>query len=190
MRKLIVFMHTSLDGFVAGPKGEMDWILVDDDIFEYANKQCDEADTALYGRVTYEMMQGYWPTAGEQPIASQHDIKHSRWYNSVEKVVVSTTFRGKLPSNTRTFGKNLATEIRDLKEEKGKNILMFGSPTTAHALMNEDLIDEYWIFVNPIILGSGIPLFSPASKSRSLKLESSHAFQSGVVGLHYLRGEK
>jgi dihydrofolate reductase len=74
MRKVILFMHTTLDGFVAGPNGEMDWINVDDEMFDFAGKQTNQADTALYGRVTFEMMNGYWPTAGEQPNASKHDI--------------------------------------------------------------------------------------------------------------------
>src|ERR671933_369653 len=89
MRKLVLFMHTSLDNFVAGPNGEMDWITVDEEIFEYAGKRTSEADTALYGRVTYQMMESYWPTAADQPGASKHDIQHSAWYKSVEKVVVS-----------------------------------------------------------------------------------------------------
>src|SRR4030095_2530899 len=100
MRKLTLFMHTSLDGFVAGPKGEMDWINVDDEIFDYAGKETDRADAALYERVTYEMMEGYWPTAGDQPTATKHDIEHSRWYNSVTKIVLSRSMRGKKLENT------------------------------------------------------------------------------------------
>ena len=80
-------MHTSLDGFVAGPNGEMNWIYVDDALFDFVATMTDKADTALYGRVTYEMMQGYWPTAGDQPDASKHDKEHSAWYNKVPKIV-------------------------------------------------------------------------------------------------------
>ena len=80
MRKLVVFMHITLDGFVAGPKGEMDWINIDDEIFEYAGKQTDSADTALYGKNTFLMMNGYWPSAASQPNASKHDVQHSNWY--------------------------------------------------------------------------------------------------------------
>jgi dihydrofolate reductase len=78
VRKLVLFMHTSLDGFVAGPNGEMDWISVDDEMFEYAGQRTREADTALYGRITWQMMESYWPTAADQPAASKHDIEHSR----------------------------------------------------------------------------------------------------------------
>ena len=76
MRKIISFMHVSLDGFVAGPNGEMNWIKVDEEIFDYVGKRIGESDTALYGRVTYDMMEGYWPTAGDGPDASKHDIEH------------------------------------------------------------------------------------------------------------------
>src|SRR5438093_8619734 len=100
VRKVVLFMHMSLDGFVAGPNGEMDWIIVNDEMFEYAGQRTREADTALYGRVTYEMMEGYWPTAADQPGATKHDIEHSRWYNQVLKVVVSRTMKGARLANT------------------------------------------------------------------------------------------
>src|SRR6185295_15463469 len=91
MRKIISFMHISLDGFVAGLNGEMDWIKVDEEIFDYVGKRISEGDTALYGRVTYQMMESYWPAAGAKPAASKHDIEHSKWYNNVHKVVLSKT---------------------------------------------------------------------------------------------------
>src|SRR6185295_8539790 len=135
MGKLVLFMHTSLDGFVAGPNGEMDWIKVDDEMFEYAGDRTNVADTALYGRVTYQMMQGYWPTAGDQPNASKHDIEHSRWYNKVTKVVLSKTMDKSNSTNTVFIKSNIAEEIEKLKNQKGKNILIFGSPTAVHTLM-------------------------------------------------------
>ena len=91
MKKLFFLMHTSLDGFVAGPNGEMNWIKLDEELFDFVAAMTAKADTALYGRVTYEMMQGYWPAAGKQPNASKHDKEHSAWYNQVSKVVLSTT---------------------------------------------------------------------------------------------------
>src|SRR3954468_15144633 len=91
MRKIISLMHVSLDGFVAGPNGEMNWIKVDEELFDYIGKRISESDTALYGRVTYEMMEGYWPNAGNEPNASKHDIEHSKWYNKVHKIVLSKT---------------------------------------------------------------------------------------------------
>jgi dihydrofolate reductase len=186
MRRLVLFMHTSLDGFVAGPNGEMDWIDVNDEMFEYAGQRTREADTALYGRVTYQMMESYWPTAGDQPTATKHDIEHSKWYNSVAKVVVSRTMKGTPPTNTRIVGDGVTGEILKLKQGAGKGIVMFGSPTVAHALMRENLIDDYWLFINPIVLGEGIPLFKGLKARAALGLVASHVFSSGVVCLHYV----
>jgi len=93
MRKIISFMHISLDGFVAGPNGEMNWINVDQEIFDFVGKRISTGDTALYGRVTYEMMENYWPAAGAKPTATRHDIEHSKWYNNVQKVVLSKTLK-------------------------------------------------------------------------------------------------
>ena len=187
MRKLVLFMHTSLDGFVAGPNGEMDWITVDDEMFEYAGQRTRDADTALYGRITWQMMESYWPTAADQPAATKHDIEHSRWYNTVAKVVVSRTMKGTKLTNTRIVGDNFTDDIAKLKQGAGKEIVMFGSPTVAHALMTENLIDDYWIFVNPILLGEGIPLFKGIRDRTALRLVASHAFSSGVVCLHHER---
>src|SRR6059058_560689 len=108
MRKLIFFMHTSLDGFVAGPNGEMNWINVDEEMFDFVATMTDQADTALYGRVTYEMMQSYWPTAGEEPNASKHDKEHSKWYNNVSKVVLSKTMQETGLQNTKVIGDQLS----------------------------------------------------------------------------------
>lgn len=185
MRRLVLFMHASLDGFVAGPNGEMDWIDVNDEMFEYAGQRTRDADTALYGRVTYQMMESYWPTAGDQPTATKHDIEHSKWYNSVAKVVVSRTMKGTKLTNTRIVGDGVTGEILKLKQNAGKDIVMFGSPTVAHALMRENLIDDYWLFINPILLGTGIPLFKELKARAALGLVASHVFSSGVVCLHY-----
>src|ERR1044072_7028704 len=100
MRPLVSFMHVSLDGFVTGPNGEMNWIKVDDEIFDYAGERTSKSDTALYGRVTWELMEGYWPTAADKPNASKHDIEHSTWYNKVDKVVLSKTMEGQQLPNT------------------------------------------------------------------------------------------
>src|SRR5215218_5879649 len=101
MRKLISFMHISLDGFVGGPNGEMDWIKVDEEIFDYAGKMTKDSDLALYGRKTYEMMEGYWPTAADSPNPSKHTIEHAAWYNKVQKIVISKTLEGKSIKNVK-----------------------------------------------------------------------------------------
>ncbi len=186
MRKVLLFMHVSLDGFVAGLNGEMDWINTSDELFNFVGQRINQTDTALYGRVTYQMMEGYWPTAAERPGASKHDLEHSRWYKSVAKVVLSKTLAAENLSNTRVVSGNLASAIHELKQQAGSEILMFGSPLAAHALMAENLIDGYWLFVNPVVLGEGIPLFKGLKEKSVLRLVSSQVFESGVVSLDYV----
>jgi dihydrofolate reductase len=176
-------MHISLDGFCAGPNGEMDWIKVDEEIFDYIGDQIDRSDTGLYGRVTYEMMESYWPTAAGKPGATKHDIQHSNWYNSANKIVLSKSMK-ESKAKTKVLGDNIAAHINNFKKEVGTDIVMFGSPSAAHTLMQHNLIDEYWINVNPIVLGKGIPFFNVKEKSE-LTLLTAKTFSSGVVGLHY-----
>jgi dihydrofolate reductase len=185
MRKIIFFMHTSLDGFVAGPSGEMNWIKVDEEMFDFVKTMTDQSDTALYGRVTYEMMQSYWPEAGKQPNASKHDKEHSSWYNNVSKVVLSKTIQETGLRNTKVISDNLSDNINKIKNQEGKNILIFGSPGASQSLLNQGLIDEFWLFVNPIILAKGMPLFKDITGTTTLKLVESRTFASGVIALHY-----
>jgi dihydrofolate reductase len=202
MRKIISFMHISLDGFVAGLNGEMDWIKVDEEIFDYVGKRISEGDTALYGRVTYQMMENYWPAAGDKPTATRHDIEHSKWYNKVHKVVLSKTmnpdsYRDAGLTNTKIISDNLSDRINEIKQSRpasggsgSKDILLFGSPTATHSLIQLNLIDGYWLFVNPIILGQGIPLFvdiNPDSYRDKIKLNllTTHQFVCGVTELNY-----
>ena len=185
MRSLVFFMHTSLDGFVAGLKGELDWVMVDDQIFDFVATMTDKADTALYGRVTYDMMQSYWPTAGEQPNASKHDKEHSAWYNKVSKVVLSKTMNEEVLDNTTVISDQLADNINKIKKQAGKNILIFGSPAASHSLLSHGLIDEFWLFVNPVLLGQGMPLFKGVTETTNLKLIETKTFSCGVIALHY-----
>ncbi len=185
MRKIVFFMHSSLDGFVAGPNGEMNWIHVDEEIFDYVGDQTELADTALYGRKTYQMMEAYWPTAGDSPDASRHDKQHSTWYKKVSKVILSRTMKGEKLPNSTIISENLRDEILRIKAKPGRDIIIFGSPSASHALMAEDLIDEFWIFINPILLGQGIPLFKNIKERKKLKFLSSHIFISGVVAMRY-----
>ena len=179
-------MHISLDGFVAGPNGEMDWIKVDEEIFDHVGKRISEGDTSLYGRVTFEMMEGYWPTAGEKPNASKHDIEHSKWYSKVQKVVLSKTLKEAKLTNTKIISNNVADSIHEIKQQAGNDILLFGSPTATLSLMKLDLIDGYWLFVNPIILGQGIPLFADIKNKTKLSLLTTRQFACGVMEINYI----
>ena len=178
-------MHTSLDGFVAGLNGEMNWINVNEEMFDFVATMTDKADAALYGRVTYEMMQSYWPTAGEEPDASKHDKEHSAWYNKVSKIVLSKTMNEKGLVNTTVISDHLADNINKIKKQEGKNILIFGSPRASHSLLSLGLIDEFWLFVNPVLLGQGMPLFKGIKETTQLKLIETKTFSCGVIALHY-----
>lgn len=179
-------MHISLDGFVAGPNGELDWVKVDEEIFEHVGKRISEGDTALYGRVTYQMMENYWPTAGDKPSASKHDIEHSKWYSKVHKVVLSKTMKDMNVTNTTIISDNLSDNIKKIKQQAGKDILLFGSPTATHSLIQQNLIDGFWLFVNPIILGRGTPLFADIKDKIKLKLlPATRQFTCGVTELNY-----
>lgn len=192
MRKLISFMHLSLDGYVAGPKGEMDWIKVDEVIFDHVEKRIQLTDTALYGRKTFRMMEDYWPTAANQPEATQHDKNHSIWYSEVHKVVLSNSLKGVEMENTTIIGENLAArmlEIKNTQPTPGRSgeILLFGSPQATHSLRQLGLIDGYWLFVNPIVLGQGIPLFEGSNEKLNLRLmTAARSFDCGVTELNYM----
>lgn len=179
-------MHLSLDGFVVGPNGEMNWIKVDEEIFDHVGKRISEGDTALYGRVTYQMMESYWPAAADKPAATRHDIEHSKWYSKVHKVVLSKTMKDAALTNTTIISDNLLNNINKIKQQPGKDILLFGSPTATHALMQLNLIDGYWLFVNPVILGQGIPLFTNIKDKIKLNLLTTRQFTCGVTELNYI----
>lgn len=185
MGKIISFMHMSLDGFVSGLKGEMGWIKVDEEIFDHVGKRISKSNTALYGRVTYQMMENYWPAAGNKPTASKHDIEHSTWYNKVHKVVLSKTMKGGGVPNTTIISDHLTDRINEIKQQPGEDILLFGSPTATHSLIQLNLIDGYWLFVNPIILGRGIPLFADIKDKIKLNLLTTRQFTCGVTELNY-----
>ena len=183
MRKIISFMHVSLDGFTAGPKGEMDWIKIDEELFELAFQATEMSDLAIYGRVTYQLMDAYWPTAADKPNASKHDKQHSSWYNSVEKIVLSKTWAGKNIPGTTIISEDFVPQIRSVKEKTGKQIVMFGSPAAVRSMIKEDLVDEFWLFVNPVLLGKGLPMFPALEERKPLELIDEKRFKNGVVML-------
>lgn len=178
-------MHVTVDGFVAGPNGEMNWIYVDEELFDAAGERTQNADTALYGRKTWEMMDAYWPTAANEPDASKHDIEHGNWYNQVNKVVVSETLDASGLDKTTVIGNDLVAQIEQLKQTEGREIVIFGSPSLVRMLMLHKLIDDYYLAVNPVMLGRGIRLFADLEERVKLQLIDSRVFASKVVFTHY-----
>ncbi len=185
MRKIISFAHLSLDGFVAGPNGEMNWIKINDEIFAHVEQRIGQTDTAMYGRKTYDMMESYWPTAADQPNATRHDKVHSEWYSKANKIVLSQSMKGVVRPNTTIISDNIVEQIGTIRAQQGAEILVFGSPSATHVLMQHGLLDGYWLFVNPVVLGKGIPLFDGHQTRATLELLSTRQFACGVTELSY-----
>src|SRR5262249_36125564 len=187
MRRLVLLEHVSLDGYLAGPNGEMDWIRIDDELWEHVHPIVDGADTAVWGRVTYGMMAAYCPTAADAPGASAHDVHHGRWLERATKLVFSRTFESApwgASASATVVREDAAMAIPRLKAQPGGDMLLVGSASLARTCIAHGLVDAHWINVNPVILGGGTPLF-PSGASQSLRLVSSRTITSGVVRLRY-----
>jgi dihydrofolate reductase len=186
MRKVILFDMATLDGFFAGPNGEIDWHRVDEEFNEFAIAQLDSADGLLFGRVTYQGMASYWPT----DMARTNDPIVAGKMNTLPKIVFSRTLDKVEWNNTRLVKGNVEEEISKLKQQPGQDWLLFGSADLASTLTNLGLIDEYRIMVNPVVLGSGQPLFKGMKEKLNLKLTSAKTFRNGNVLLCYQPAEK
>lgn len=181
MRKLFSFNMVTLDGFFAGPGGDISWHNVDDEFNEFAIQQTGTLDVIMFGRVTYEMMASYWPTDAaikDDPIVADQ-------MNRSAKLVFSRTLDKAEWNNTRLIKDHIAEEIIKLKQQPGKDMALFGSANLMSTLVHLDLIDEHRIMVNPVVLGDGIPLFQGVKKPFKLKLVNSRTFRSGNVMLYY-----
>ncbi|WP_160724955.1 dihydrofolate reductase family protein [Bacillus sp. USDA818B3_A] len=187
MRKLVLFLHASLDGFVEGPNGEMDigWVSYDADFEKHSKNILSTADTVIWGRGTYQMMHSYWTSVPSDPSASQHERNHAEWIEKTEKIVFSTTLEKVEWNNSRLVKENVEEEIKNLKQQPGKDMVILGSPGLAHYLMQLDLIDEYKITVSPVLIGSGLPLFQGLMERVNLKLIENKTFDSGAIALVY-----
>lgn len=187
MRKIILSMSISLDGFVSGPNGELDWVVFDKELDnEVLPESTSRADTVILGRSLYQGFSGYWPTAPEtNPNLSEGEIGFSHWVQNARKIVFSTTMEKVDWNNSRLVKENFAAETAKLKQQPGKDILTFGGVGTASSLIRWGLVDEYNLVINPVILGSGRPLFSGMEEQIKLKLIKSRPYKSGIVLLTY-----
>ncbi len=187
MRKVIVTMWMTLDGFIAGPNGEMDWVAegFDEAMGTYEYEVVSAADTLLLGRVTYESFAGSWPKVPDNPSVSEGEKAYARQLNAMRKIVFSKTLE-KADWHNSTLLKELTPEaIEHLKQQPGKDIVIYGSASIVQALTNLGLIDEYQLLVYPMLLGSGKPLFKDIATRVKLKLVKTEAPGSGVVRLYY-----
>jgi dihydrofolate reductase len=181
MKKTVLFNMMSLDGYFAGPNGELNWHRVDAEFNAFAIDQMQSVDTILFGRKTYELMAGYWPTAS----AMSDDPIIAGLMNQLPKIVFSTTLHSAGWNNTRVVKENIAEQISTLRQKRGKDLILLGSADLASTLIKFNLIDEVRIMVNPVILGRGRPLFTGIQNKYGLTLLETRHFDSGNMLLVY-----
>lgn len=175
-------MMVSLDGYIARANGELDWAIIDEELHTFINDQQAEIDTCLYGRRLYEVMT-YWETADTDLSTPEYERDFARIWQRMNKVVFSHTLTD-VQGNTRLVRNKISEEITRLKQQPGKDMEV-GGATLAASFMELGLIDEYGLFVQPVILGGGIPFFPDSADTTNLQLVETHIFGSGVVYLRY-----
>jgi dihydrofolate reductase len=182
MRKLIYSSMVSLDGFVARPNGDLDWVLVDEELHTFINNQQQEMGLCCYGRGMYEVLR-YWETADQDPTLPAFEVEFARIWQKTPKIVFSSTL-DEVQGNTRLVRGDAVEGVRRLKQQPGKDMEV-GGPTLAAAFIQRNMIDVYGLFVQPVMLGEGKPFFPPLETSLNLRLVETRPFQSGVVYLCY-----
>jgi dihydrofolate reductase len=183
-RKLIYSMGVSLDGFIAGPDGEIDWSAPDEELHRFHNQQTREMGGHLCGRKLYEVMV-YWETADENPSLAEHELEFARIWKDLPKVVFSKTLE-KVEGNARLVTDGVGEEVARLKERPGKDLAV-GGAGLASTCMKLGLIDEFRLFVSPVVLGGGTPYFPALDERTNLELVETRTFGSRVVYVRYRR---
>ncbi|WP_280455370.1 dihydrofolate reductase family protein [Nocardia brasiliensis] len=184
MGNVTLWMQMSLDGFAEGPDREIHWPVVDEELCGSFLDELWSADLFLYGRRTYEIMAAFWPTADADPAISPFYVEFARCWKTTPKLVFSRTLRT-ADWNTRVVDTSLVAEISTLRARRDCNMVLFGGAETAAAFMKHDLIDEYRLFVHPLLLGRGVPLFPDSVDTSGLHLVDIMTFDSAVVQMHY-----
>jgi dihydrofolate reductase len=181
MGKLSVFNFITLNGYFKGPNGDISWHRHGREENEYSVESLASGSTLLFGRVTYEMMAGYWPT----PQAIKDNPAVARGMNEADKIVFSRTLKKAEWNNTRLVRDNMVEEIEKMKEIQGKGMTILGSGSILTQFADEGLIDEYQFMVDPVVLGEGTPIMKGLKRTLDLKLAWTRTFKSGVVLLCY-----
>jgi dihydrofolate reductase len=185
MRKVIYSMGVSLDGFIAGPDGEIDWSAPDEELHRFHNEQTRELGAHLCGRRLYEVMV-YWETADENPSAAEYELEFARIWKDLPKVVFSKTLE-EVAGNARLVRDGVAEEVARLKEQPGKDLAVGGAGLAA-TLIELGLVDDFRPFVYPVVLGGGTPFFPALDEKIDLELVETRTFGSRVVYVRYQRG--
>lgn len=183
MRKLIYSSMVSLDGFVARPNGDLDWVLIDEELHTFINDQQREVNLYCYGRGMYEVLR-YWETADKDPTLRAFEREFARIWQNTPKLIFSSTLE-EVEGNAQLVRGDAVAEVRRLKQQPGKDMEV-GGPTLATAFIQRNMIDVYGLFVQPVLLGKGLPFFPSLETSLNLRLVETRPFQSGVVYLRYL----
>jgi dihydrofolate reductase len=184
MRKLIYSMGMSLDGFIAGLGGEIDWSAPDEELHRFHNEQTRELGAHLCGRRLYEVMT-YWETADENPSLAEYELEFAHIWKALPKIVFSKTLE-KVEGNARLVREGAVEEVVRLKEKPGKDLAV-GGAGLASTFMKLGLIDEYRLFVSPVVLGGGTPYFPVLDQRIDLELVETRTFGSRVVYVRYRR---
>jgi dihydrofolate reductase len=179
MRKLIFAINITIDGFADHTAG-----IADDELRDFFTNFLDTIDVSLMGRKTYQLMENYWPKVYENPNATKSTIEFADKFNAMNKIVFSNTLAEVEWKNSQLASESLLMVVSDLKSQNGKNISA-GSLSIANQLFNENLIDEFWFLIHPVVLGKGKKLFDSLKIKSRLKLIDIKKFNSGVVVLHY-----
>src|SRR5207302_1147557 len=179
MRKIVLMMSVSLDGFIEGPNGEIDWHMVDDELHSHFNEQLSAMGAFLNGRVTYELMAEFWPTADEDPSSTPPMVEFARIWRDMPKIVFSRTLE-RADWNTTVVRDVVPQEVMELKAQPGGDLALGGADLAA-SFMRHDLIDEYRLYIHPIVIGRGKPLFRPSDTKIELRLAETRTFGNGVV---------
>jgi dihydrofolate reductase len=184
MRKLSAFNFITLNGFLSDPDGDISWHMHGNEENQFAAESLQAGNTLLFGRKTYEMMAGYWPT----PTALQNDPIIAKGMNNAEKIVISRTLKNAGWQNTIIISENVVEAIRQLKQLPGNDITILGSGSIVTLLSESSLIDEYLIMIDPVAISAGTSVFQSIRQPLNLKLTEVKSFKSGVVLLSYIKG--
>jgi dihydrofolate reductase len=185
MGRIVLMMSVSVDGYIEGPNREIDWHLVDDELHRHFNEQLGATDAFLSGRVTWELMAGFWPTADQDPASTAPMVEFSRIWRDTPKIVYSRTLE-EAGWNTEVVREVVPEEVEALKARFDGDLALGGADLAA-AFLAEDLVDEYRIYVHPVRIGRGKPLFAPSDTRAQLELVETRTFGNGVVLLHHRR---
>lgn len=180
-------MNVTLDGFISGPNCELDWHFQcwTNDMAHSLCEQLSKADTILLGRVTYAAMARYWPSKSKDLSFPREDIAFANMMNNYTKLVFSKTLAAAQWNNSIVVKGNIAGEITRLKQQPGYDMIVYGSGRVVSALIHLGLVDEYHMWVHPVLLGKGKPLFKNLPDRFTMKLYKTTTFSSGVVLLYY-----